>query len=163
MKENDIYIRPLQESDALISCKWRNNPEIWKYTGSKPNKYITPEIEMEWIKDVLKQDIEKRFAICLKKNDKYIGNAQLTDIENGTAQYHLFIGETQYWGMGIGTKVAELIKFKAFKSIGLNKIYSFFVPENKSSIRTCEKNGFVFNGFINGKIRMTCPSATFLS
>ncbi len=59
MKENDIYIRPLQESDALLSCIGRNNPDIWKYTRSKPNKYITPKIEMELIKDVLKRDNEK--------------------------------------------------------------------------------------------------------
>jgi hypothetical protein len=48
MKENDMYIRPLQESDALISFTWRNNLEIWKYTASKPNKYITSEIELKW-------------------------------------------------------------------------------------------------------------------
>jgi RimJ/RimL family protein N-acetyltransferase len=96
MKENDLYIRPLQESDALISFIWRNNPDIRKYTGSKPNKCITPEIEMEWIKDILKRNNEKKFTIGLKKNDKYIGNAQLTTLENGTAQYHLFIGDTQY-------------------------------------------------------------------
>jgi hypothetical protein len=47
MKENEIYIKLLQESDTLVSCIWSNNLDIWKYTVSKPNKYITPEIEME--------------------------------------------------------------------------------------------------------------------
>jgi len=39
-----VIIRPLQETDAFISNKWRNNPDIWKYTGNKPDKEITLEI-----------------------------------------------------------------------------------------------------------------------
>ena len=58
-----ITIRPLCIEDALTSYKWRNNPNIWKYTGNKPDKVITPEIETEWIKKVLKNENERRFAI----------------------------------------------------------------------------------------------------
>ena len=37
-----VLIRPLEVSDALTSYKWRNDPEIWKYTGSRPDMEITP-------------------------------------------------------------------------------------------------------------------------
>ncbi len=28
-----VVIRPLQESDAYISYKWRNDSEVFRYTG----------------------------------------------------------------------------------------------------------------------------------
>ena len=29
-----VTIRPLVESDAYTSVKWRNDPEVFKYTGN---------------------------------------------------------------------------------------------------------------------------------
>lgn len=50
---DEVYIRPLELKDALVSYKWRNNPRIWRLTGSRPNTFVTPEIETEWLKHVL--------------------------------------------------------------------------------------------------------------
>ena len=93
-----VYIRPLQVEDALVSYKWRNDPKIWRFTGSRPDRYITPEMETAWLASVLHRENEKRFAICLYENDQYIGNVFFTDIKNNESQAHIFIGEVQYWG-----------------------------------------------------------------
>ncbi|HEX6431462.1 MAG TPA: GNAT family N-acetyltransferase [Niastella sp.] len=93
-----VYIRPLQVEDALVSYKWRNDPKIWRFTGSRPDRYITPEMETAWLTSVLHRENEKRFAICLCENDQYIGNVFFTDIHNNESQGHIFIGELQYWG-----------------------------------------------------------------
>ena len=69
-----VYIRPLTLEDAKTSYKWRNNPKVWELTGSKPDKYITEEMETEWLKNVLQRKNEKRFAVCVKDTDQYIGN-----------------------------------------------------------------------------------------
>ena len=85
-----ILIRPLKIEDAEISFKWRNDPEIWKYTGSRPTTEITKEIEFNWLKKSLKDQTKARFAILA--DDVYVGNVQLTDIIlNESAEFHIFI------------------------------------------------------------------------
>ena len=46
----EVKIRPLQDKDAYTSVVWRNIPEIWKMTGSSPDREITIEDELNWIK-----------------------------------------------------------------------------------------------------------------
>ena len=78
-----VLIRPLQAEDALISYKWRNDPDIWVYTGSRPDREITSDIESEWIKKALSDLSSKRFAILV--DDVYVGNVQLTNISERDA------------------------------------------------------------------------------
>jgi RimJ/RimL family protein N-acetyltransferase len=142
--DNIVYIRPLQESDALISYHWRNDPEIWKYTGHRPDRIITPEIELNWIKQVLSNPTTKRFAICLREDNKYIGNVQLTDINNGVAHFHIFIGEKQCWGKGIATQATRLLIEYAKNELCLKELYLWVNEKNKAAIQVYLKCGFVF-------------------
>jgi len=150
----DIYLRPLEIKDAEISYKWRNNPKVWELTGSKPNKVVTLDIEREWIEKVLPRNNEKRYAICIRSNGEYIGNVQLTDIKNGEAEFHIFIGETKYWGKGIGKNATyEMIRI-GFCELHLKKIYLNVNEQNFAAIKAYEKSGFVAKGNINGQIYM---------
>ncbi|MGD0712124.1 MAG: GNAT family N-acetyltransferase [Bacteroidales bacterium] len=137
-----IEIRPLKIEDAKISYKWRNDPEIWKYTGNRPNKIITLKIEKDWIKNAIQDKSTRRFAIIV--NDIYIGNVQLTNIiENETGQIHIFIGNKIYWGKGIATKAIILIVKYATEILKLHELYAFINANNIPSIKAFEKNGFV--------------------
>ena len=40
-----VTIRPLVESDAYTSVKWRNDPEVFKYTG---NTYPKIRKQSQW-------------------------------------------------------------------------------------------------------------------
>lgn len=149
-----IYLRDLVEKDALTSYKWRNNPNIWKFTGRKPDKVITPEIELEWIKEVLQRPHEKRYAICINGTDEYIGNVQLTNIDKGEAEFHIFIGEEKYWGKGIGTQATlELIKI-AFNQLKLKKIYLFVNKKNIPAIKAYLNCGFIIESCTADQIKM---------
>lgn len=138
----DIYIRPLEEKDAYVSVNWRNNPEIWKFTGSKPNKVVTIDMELSWIKNIVTRTNEKRFAICLLENNQYIGNVQLTDITDADAQFHIFIGEPDFWNRGIGTKATKLILEYGFNKLKLSSIYLHVKGSNKSAIKAYQNSGF---------------------
>ena len=141
-----IYIRPLKIKDALVSCKWRNNSKIWRLTGSKPNTVITPEIETTWIKDVINRLDQKRFAICIADTNEYVGNVQLTSIENKKAEFHIFIGETQFWGKGIGYKATKLVLEYGFNKIGLTNVFLSVNEKNKKAIKIYKTIGFIANG-----------------
>lgn len=139
---NNVTIRPLQLEDAKTSYQWRNDPEIWKYTGSRPNVTITEEIELDWLRAKLKIDTEKRFAICTEK-DIYIGNIQLTNIINGKGEYHIFIGDKNYWGKGYAYKASiELIKYAKYQ-LGLKQIYLMVNKNNVKAITLYKKLGFI--------------------
>jgi diamine N-acetyltransferase len=136
------YIRPLVLNDANTSYKWRNNPLIWKFTGSKPHKHITAKTETEWLRKCLASENEKRFAICLNSTDQYVGNIQLTNIDESEAQYHIFIGETDVWGKGIAKEATiQLLKF-AFEELGLIRVWLEVNEENLSAISVYRNVGF---------------------
>ncbi len=142
----EIYIRPLKREDALTSYKWRNDPDIWKFTGSKPDRKITDDIELDWIRKVMKEENSKRFAICLKRNDKYLGNVQLTNIKDGVAEFHIFIGEKKYWGKGIATEATKQILGIAKYKLNLNEVYLFVKSENIAAVKAYQKIGFKKTG-----------------
>lgn len=139
---HSVYIRPLQIEDANTSYEWRNNPAIWRYTGSRPDKLITPEIEREWLETVLTRENEKRFAICLSENNKYIGNIFLTDIDDQEAQIHIFIGEMKSWGEGRANEaIAQLVEY-GFRELHLNSVYGLVNVKNNAAIQLAASSGF---------------------
>lgn len=139
-----VVIRPLVKEDANISYKWRNNPEIWKYTGSRPDREITLDIELEWIENVLLRENEKRFAILV--DNVYVGNTQLTSITDESAVFHIFIGDTKYWGKGVASKAMDLLMNFAKNELNLEKLILTVNQENKSAVNLYKRKGFVSVG-----------------
>lgn len=163
MIDNYVYIRPLVSSDASVSYKWRNDSDIWKFTEFKPDRYISLEVEQEWLKDKLENLNERRFAICLKENDQYIGNIQLLNINEGLASFHIFIGEKVLWGSGIGQQATRLILKYAFSELGLDTILLEVSQLNISACKTYKKMGFVSVGInqANGFVKMKLNKGDF--
>lgn len=151
---SSIYLRELFLSDAKISFIWRNNPLIWKYTGYKPDKIITEEMELDWLKKKLSNEKDHRFAICLKKNSQYIGNVQLINLHDNTAEFHLFIGEPAFWGMGIGKEATSLMLNFGFSHLNLDSISLEVHPENISALSVYKRIGFTENGLHNEYLKM---------
>lgn len=42
----DVSLRKLERNDSYISYKWRNDPEVFKYTGTVIDHEITLETEL---------------------------------------------------------------------------------------------------------------------
>lgn len=136
----NLIIRPLIENDAYTSVKWRNDKEVFKYTGNTYNNIITIESELEWIRRVIKNTDEYRCAILV--NDEYIGNIYLTDINKESAFYHIFIGEKSFWGKGCAYMASKLILDYAFNKLVLRKVYLNVRLENINAVKLYRKLGF---------------------
>lgn len=149
-----VTIRLLSIDDANISWKWRNDPNIWKYTGDSPKQFVTVDIEREWLKEVLSRENECRFAICIGEEKEYIGNIQLTDIIEKTAQLHIFIGESKYHSKGIGTQSTKLLIDYARKKLNLKYIYLYVNPNNSSAIKMYEKCCFRIVENLENQLKM---------
>ena len=150
-----VLIRPLKISDSQISWKWRNDPKIWEFTGTKPKEEITYEIENDWIQSAIADQTTKRFAILV--DDVYVGNIQLTDIiEHDTAQYHIFIGDRNYWGKGVAKLATYQILYYAKEVLDLKNIFLNVRKENFSAIKVYKKTGFEIIDEKDGWIKMNC-------
>jgi len=156
-----VKIRPLTEEDAKISYKWRNNPEIWINTGSRPSKKITLEDEVSWIKAVTLRKNEARFAICVNDDD-YIGNVQLTGIKNKRAEFHIFIGEKNYWGKGVGFKAMKLIMELGFKELKLEEVFLKVKKSHSKAINLYKNVGLKINDEDNENIIMSINKETYI-
>lgn len=146
-----VLIRQLTVEDASISFHWRNDSEIWKYTGQRPNIFITEEIERNWLEEKLKEKNSHRFAII--SDEQYIGNIQITDIiDREKGQYHIFIGEKSFWGKGIAKlATAQIIRF-ANDKLKLKELFLEVNPSHSTAIKLYEKSGFIKE---NDEIRMS--------
>ena len=145
---NIIYIRPIVPEDAKTSFKWRNKPEIWKYTKFKTDCPITLEKELRWLLEVLERKDQIRFAICISATHEYIGNVHLINITETEAEFHLLIGNDAWWGKGIGEIATDLMITHAFLSLNLQKIILEVHVENFPAISIYKKCGFI-KGNIN--------------
>ena len=152
----NVTIRPLVEEDAYTSVKWRNDPEVFKFTGNTSKTKITIDNELEWIRKVMANPADYRCAILA--DDVYVGNIYLTDINDGKAQYHIFIGDKKYWGKGIAKQASLLILEYAFNVLKLDEVYLRVRKENTSAYNLYLRLGFK-NVMVDGDwtlMRLSC-------
>ena len=140
----NVTIRPLQENDAYTSVKWRNDPEVFKYTGNTYSREITIENEIEWIRKVISNPNDYRCAILA--DGIYVGNIYLTDITDGEAEYHIFIGDRSCWGKGIARLASEKIIEYGFTQLNLNSIKLRVRVANKRACFLYKTLGFIVVG-----------------
>lgn len=136
-----VTIRPLQEQDAYTSVQWRNDPEVFKYTGNTYDHKITIESELGWIRKVIANPNDYRCAILA--DGVYVGNIYLTDIDSGSATYHIFIGDKNYWGRGVAREASRQIIDYGFSVLHLNKIVLEVKKLNERAVKLYLSLGFV--------------------
>jgi diamine N-acetyltransferase len=137
-----VYLRPLKLEDAKTSYQWRNNPLIWKFTQFKPDRPVNIALETSWLKKVLKNKTEYRFAICLLENGQYIGNIQLINVKNNSGCFHVFIGDPTFWGKGIGKEATALILNYGFTKLALDFITLEVHKDNLFANAVYQRMGF---------------------
>lgn len=135
-----VSIRPLKIEDAYTSVKWRNDSEVFRYTGNTYDHEITIESELAWIERVINKKDDYRCAI--EVDGTYVGNIYLTDIHDGEAEYHIFIGDKAYWGKGVAKESSKLIIEYAFDKLNLKKIILLVKEENENAVKLYKHLGF---------------------
>lgn len=87
-------------------------------------------------------------AIHERDSDRLIGSCAFSQVdgENGSAMYHITIGEKDTWGHGLGTEATQLMLDHAFGTLGLHRIALTVFEFNERAIRAYVRCGFVVEG-----------------
>ncbi|WP_028585077.1 GNAT family N-acetyltransferase [Desulfogranum mediterraneum] len=150
-----VYLRAFELDDYRILNKWRNDNDIYKYTGG--NKYyISSEYDKRWVEEkIFDNKNNNYFGICLKDNNELIGYLSINSIDfrNRKAVWGgLVIGKKELWNIGYATEAAFIMLDYAFNELGLHSLSAVWLDLHKASIRMGEKVGFKKEGILRDRV-----------
>lgn len=127
MESSSIFLRAFESDDYVLINKWRNDPEIHKYTGGHI-LFVSQEREKAWVNEKAMNNRDSIYlAICTNDENKYmIGYISLVDIDhwNRTANVGgILIGDKKHSNSYAAIE-ASLMLFKyAFEELNINRLY----------------------------------------
>jgi RimJ/RimL family protein N-acetyltransferase len=127
--------------------RWYADREIARLARYQETPMRPEEIERFFGARVLGHEA-LAMAVHIRGTDRLIGTCAFSqlDAENGSALYHITIGESDAWGKGYGTEATQLMLDHAFGTLGLHRIALFVFEFNVRALRAYERCGFVVEG-----------------
>jgi RimJ/RimL family protein N-acetyltransferase len=131
--------------DAVL--RWYRDPELARLTRYQTRPMTTEEIEHFFHSRLLSPEA-LAYAIHVRDDDRLIGLTTFSslDADNGSALFHITIGEPDAWGKGYGTDTVRVMVRHAFRSLGLHRVALSVFSFNERAIRAYEKVGFRVEG-----------------
>jgi RimJ/RimL family protein N-acetyltransferase len=127
--------------------RWYADPEIARLARYQATPMRPEEIERFFEARVLGTST-MAMAIHEKTSDRLVGTCAFSQLDgdNGSALYHITIGESDVWGRGFGTEATAMMLDHAFGTMGLHRIALFVFEFNERAIRAYRRCGFVMEG-----------------
>jgi len=127
--------------------RWYADPEIARLARYQQTPMRPEEIERFFAARVVGPDA-LAMAVHEGATGRLIGTCAFSQLdgENGSALYHITIGESDAWGRGYGTEATQLMIDHAFGTLGLHRIALFVFEFNERAIRAYKRCGFVVEG-----------------
>lgn len=142
-----IVLRRHQPENLDAFRRWYSDAEVARLTRYRDGPMKPDEIDRFFTARVLGID-SLTLAVHLRAKDRLIGSCAFSqlDADNGSALFHITIGEKDLWGRGYGTEATRLMLDHAFSTMGLHRVSLAVFSFNERAIRSYEKVGFVVEG-----------------
>jgi len=142
-----IVLRRHVPGNVAAFRRWYADPEIARLARYQATPMRQEEIERFFAARVVGPDT-LAMAIHERATDRLVGTCAFSqmDGENGSALYHITIGESDAWGQGFGTEATQLMLDHAFGTMALHRIALFVFEFNERAIRAYRRCGFVVEG-----------------
>ncbi|MCM1192593.1 MAG: GNAT family N-acetyltransferase [Butyrivibrio sp.] len=150
--EIGIYLRPMTEQDTDNIIAWRNREDVRRnFIYREP---FTRAGHENWIKTMIQTGRAVQMIICDLSSEQPLGSVYIRDVDrvHNKAEYGMFIGVPEARGRGIGTASVRLMLRYCFEEAGLHRVYMRVLAENRQSFRSCEKGGFVQEGYLRDDV-----------
>jgi RimJ/RimL family protein N-acetyltransferase len=127
--------------------RWYADPEIARLARYQQTPMRPEEIERFFTARALGTDA-LAMAVHETPTGRLIGTCAFSQLDgdNGSALYHITIGERDAWGRGYGSEATQLMIDHAFGTLGLHRIALFVFEFNERAIRAYRRCGFVVEG-----------------
>lgn len=142
-----IVLRRHVPANLAAFRRWYSDPEVARLTRYQEGPMSGVEIERFFQARVLGTD-SLALAIHLRGSDRLIGTCAFSQLDgdNGSALFHITIGEKDAWGQGYGTEATELMLEHAFERLRLHRVALSVFAFNERAIRSYRKVGFILEG-----------------
>ena len=127
--------------------RWYADREIARLARYQETPMRPEEVERFFRARVLGTEA-MAMAVHIRATDRLIGTCAFSqlDADNGSALFHITIGEHDAWGQGYGTEATRLMLDHAFGTLGLHRIALFVFEFNIRAVRAYQRCGFVVEG-----------------
>lgn len=127
--------------------RWYADPAVVRLTRYQDSPMRPDEIERFFAARAVGTD-SLAMAIHVRAHDRLIGTCALSQLDgdNGSAMFHITIGEPDTWGRGYGTEATRLMMDHAFGALGLHRVGLTVFAFNDRAIRSYRSVGFVVEG-----------------
>ena len=126
---------------------WYADPEIARLARYQEAPMRADEIELFFAARVVGPDA-MAMAIHERSGNRLVGTCAFSQLDgdNGSALFHITIGERDAWGRGYGGEATSLMVDHALGSLGLHRVALSVFAFNERAIRAYERVGFVHEG-----------------
>jgi aminoglycoside 6'-N-acetyltransferase len=151
LQEHEISIRTLETRDATLLAKWLSDPTVLEYYEGRDRPHNLELVKEHFYEDrdeitqciILYRSIEIGYIQFYEIDDEEIEKYDYKGFSGKIFGMDQFIGETDYWNQGIGSRVInEVVKY-LIKHKEANKIVMDPQAWNTRALRVYEKNGFI--------------------
>lgn len=147
LRGSRVVLRRHVPANLAAFHRWYADPEIARLARYQATPMRSEEIERFFAARVVGPDA-LAMAVHEGATDRLIGSCAFSQLdgENGSALYHITIGESEAWGQGFGTEATQLMLDLAFGTLALHRIALYVFEFNERAIRAYRRAGFVIEG-----------------
>ena len=127
--------------------RWYSDPEVARLARYQDTPMREDEVTRFFQVRALGPE-SLTMAIHERATDRLVGTCAFSQLdgENGSAMYHITIGEKDVWGRGYGTEATQLMVDHAFGTLGLHRVALSVFEFNERAIRAYARVGFLTEG-----------------
>jgi len=142
-----IVLRRHVPENLAAFRRWYADPEIARLARYQEGPMRVDEVDRFFQARAVGPE-SLAMAIHLREGDRLIGTCAFSqfDGDNGSATYHITIGEHDAWGFGYGTEATRLMVDHAFGTLGMHRVALSVFEFNERAIRSYATCGFVAEG-----------------
>lgn len=142
----NLVLRPITEADASAMFNSAADPENRRLTGTQIT-FSLEDVE-QFCRRIQTADDRFDFAITLKGDPQYIGEAVLNNIDwhNRSAGFRIALAGKAHFGKGYGSEATRLVVDFGLKTLKLHRIELEVYDFNPRAQHVYEKAGFQVEG-----------------
>jgi RimJ/RimL family protein N-acetyltransferase len=156
LRNERFFLRPTGPGDIPARHEWFNDPEFTRLYLGRPTLIPYRQVEDEVLYATSPMISSGLFELAIQMTDGnlYIGNTYFRKIDwqNHSAEYGIFIGSKEKWGMNIGKDATLMMLEYGFTELGFHRIWLTVFSYNHRAIKCFEKCGITKEGVLRGAV-----------